>query len=369
MAAADANQLTYLNETLRLQMEQDPEGGFHQWTRLLDEVLSRSDFSAAKSLLLTMKQILAEDSRTPSPMTHVLVWTTEGSILARMGEWAEALAAYGRALKIIRATGDAEDEAWVLSDMGNAHYLMGQYDLALNCFQQALSVYRHSENLRQQARVLANLGSVYRDTGQLTDAQACYEEALLCQQDQPDVVAVALVNLASVLQTQRLDDRAEQIYQAALDLFADLGDVHGQAQVLGNLGTLHLNSGRVEQAVECFLRDLELHQQGGDHASQAQTLNNLAIAYRRLDRLDEASACYERSLFLRRQLGDRRGELTTLINMSILCQEQGNLSTALDCLLQGRAVAEDIGDSTRMQEIELHLAAATQQHNVEAAGR
>jgi tetratricopeptide (TPR) repeat protein len=356
MSGFHADQLTYLAESLRLQMEQDPEAGFYQWAQLLDQAMEASNYSAVQSLLTIMKQILAGDGRTPSPTSQFLIRTTEGSMWAHLGEWQEALTSYQRALESARDTGDPGDQAWVLSDMGNVYYVTGRYELALSHFQEALTAFRQSENLSEQARVLANLGSIYRDMGQMERAQICSTEALQCQQNQLDVQAVAYTNLGSVLQIQKDWTEAEKTYQKALHLFEKLNNIHGQAKVLGSLGLLHLDCGRIRQAIDLFIWDLDLHQQVGDDFGQAQTLNNLAIAYRRIGRLDEALTCYKNSLFLRRQLEDWRGELITLINMSILYQEQDELNAALDCLSQGRLLAQEKEDVEHLREIEQRIA-------------
>ena len=165
------------------------------------------------------------------------------------------------------------------------------------------------------------------------------------------MAAVTLANLGSVLQLQGKWTEAEGAYKMALGFFAEVGNLHGRAQALGNLGTLYLNNDQVEKALECFVQDLDLNQRLGDYASQAQTLNNLAIAYRHLGRFDDALKCYEHSLTLKRELSDRHGELVTLINLYHLQQERGDLAIAGHYLGEARVLAQELGDSERLAHI------------------
>ena len=75
-----------------------------------------------------------------------------------------------------------------------------------------------------------------------------------------------------------------------------------QGNLLGNLGTVHVEAGRVDEAVARSEEALALARETGHRALEASTLCNLGLMYTVLDRLDEANAALRAALAATRQI-------------------------------------------------------------------
>jgi tetratricopeptide (TPR) repeat protein len=74
-----------------------------------------------------------------------------------------------------------------------------------------------------------------------------------------------------------------------------LGDRHGEAQTLGNLGNVYQLQGRWEEAIANYEKALETFRALGDRHGEGKTLNNLGNVYRLQGRWEEAIANYEKA--------------------------------------------------------------------------
>ena len=88
----------------------------------------------------------------------------------------------------------------------------------------------------------------------------------------------------------------------------DAGDLWWQCGLLGNLGMLNANIGRMKEARRCFEQSLALAQQLGDRRSEGNNLCNLGMLHFVQHELSEAIEASERALRVARDLGHRRLE-------------------------------------------------------------
>jgi tetratricopeptide (TPR) repeat protein len=65
-----------------------------------------------------------------------------------------------------------------------------------------------------------------------------------------------------------------------------------------NLGVLHVEQGKLDEAEQMYLRALAGYEKalGRDHTLTLNTVNHLGILYRRQGRIDEAEEMYRRAL-------------------------------------------------------------------------
>ncbi len=101
---------------------------------------------------------------------------------------------------------------------------------------------------------------------------------------------------------------AEGYYHQAISAAAEVGDVHGQAAALGNLGLVYEISGDLDAAEEHHKRALALHEEIGDKLGQAETLGNLGNVYIQRGDLDAAQDHVAKALDINKEIGDRDGQ-------------------------------------------------------------
>jgi tetratricopeptide (TPR) repeat protein len=111
------------------------------------------------------------------------------------------------------------------------------------------------------------------------------------------------------------ESQAVEAFERSLAIARRRQDKGEEARTLIELGTLHLEAGRLEEATDHYTEGLALFQEVGDQAGQAQALVNLGIVARRLGRYEEAVGRYEAGLAIYRAVGLPRETAQTLHNL------------------------------------------------------
>jgi DNA-binding SARP family transcriptional activator/Tfp pilus assembly protein PilF len=127
---------------------------------------------------------------------------------------------------------------------------------------------------------------------------------------------------------------------------SDSGDLAGETASLINLGMLHQQQSRYQQASLHFQKALEMARQAGDRASEAQAVGSLGLIDEEQGRLREAARRYRAAAALHRELGDRIGEARNLANLGFIDEMQGRLQEATGHLEQALALYQGTGDPT-----------------------
>jgi DNA-binding SARP family transcriptional activator/tetratricopeptide (TPR) repeat protein len=123
-------------------------------------------------------------------------------------------------------------------------------------------------------------------------------------------------------------DRALVHAQQALAHFEGAGHVRGRADALNAIGWYHALLGNHAEAVLACEQALVLVQQLDDREGEAATLDSLGAAYHHAGRHAEAVEYYERSLRMNRDLGYRFQEAEGLIHLGETYHAMGNPDAA-----------------------------------------
>ncbi len=179
---------------------------------------------------------------------------------------------------------------------GQYYEAVSDYEQAAAAFKRALADYRQRENQAGAARCLAQLGVVARRRGDYHVAAEWLEQAfaLLAGADAAETVEGA------------------QVY----------------AQALNEMGTIHANQGRYEEARTCYLRALELSRMHSTRENEALALSNLGMVADLQRDFALAIGYYNASLEQRRNIGDRAGEGDSLYNTAIVVRQTGDYHSA-----------------------------------------
>lgn len=86
--------------------------------------------------------------------------------------------------------------------------------------------------------------------------------------------------------------------------YRDLGDQHGEAITLNNLGNVHASFGETRRAIEFYEQRLAIARDIGDRRGESITLWNMSLAFDELGERAEAIAHAEASFKIRSELED-----------------------------------------------------------------
>jgi tetratricopeptide (TPR) repeat protein len=227
-----------------------------------------------------------------------------GVALASLGRFAEAEAAYRRAIAL------APDYAQAHNNLGNALKALDRLDEAAAAFRRAIALqanypeaysnlgvalmglgrleeaevaYRHAIALRPDlASAHNNLGNALKEQGRLEEGVAACRQAIALQPD----YAEACANLGNIFKDMGRLDEAERALRQALAFRPN------HAETLSNLGNVLMDHGRVVDAEQVLRRATVLKPEfAGAH-------NNLGLALKELGRFEEARQATETAIRL-----------------------------------------------------------------------
>jgi tetratricopeptide (TPR) repeat protein len=165
-------------------------------------------------------------------------WNKLGICSQNMGEWAQAETCHSEALRLLPAS------AVVHNDLANALKGRGELERAKAAFERALAL--EPEN----AVIAYNLGTTLYDLNDLDGATACYRQALRHRANFPE----AANNLAHALKQQGQLDEAVVQFQETLKLKPDYALAYHSLSELAGAGLYQFapeDIGRMKGIVEC----------------------------------------------------------------------------------------------------------------------
>jgi tetratricopeptide (TPR) repeat protein len=175
-------------------------------------------------------------------------------------------------------------------------------------------------------------------------------------------IAQVLNVLGEVALAAGAGDEAEERWTEALSRYRALRDQRGQMLVLVSFGRLaHDLLRNYEEARRLWEEALVVADELGEVRAQRVLLTNLGMVARTLGDTDSARELTGRSAALSAQLGDPRGQLVaarTLAQISIEAQDWGGARQRLDEALR---MADDLGDRPARVDL-LRLSAVAEEH-------
>lgn len=365
--------------------------------------------------------LLVEEARTldyAPALAEVLLW--QGTVLSRLGERAEAEAAWKESASLAEGAGAGYLAAWAAIRMVQSlardttddeaieewvrhaevwlqrgppdPLLRAQLDNALGIYhnrrerpEKAYGMYSRAYEAKREVlgeddletvRELANVAIATAELGRLDEASEIFDRvaeqmrATLGPQH-PDT-GRSIGNLGGVLSLRGQHAEAAAAYERALKIFeANFGPEHPSvAGYHDSLGAELLGMGRFDKAREHHQRALELLEKahGSEHPEVAWAWGNLGLAAYRMREYDEALHCFDRLLTIAEPLfgeGHPAIELTH-VNKALARVSAGQLQEAEAALDKAAQIASPMPDSAELRALTHYaqgrLAAARGEH-------
>ncbi len=290
-----------------------------------------------------------------------LVLIRISTISLSLGEWDKALSSSQEALEIARSLDRPEVEAGALLGIGNVHKAHGsQTD---TWYKEALARAREAKALEEEGIALYELGDLLIIQGKLQQARDLLEQALSAFEGAGSERkrGYTLRRLANIEQRLGNYQLAFAKLREAVLLARATNDRYGEAVALNSLGTLYLLENSLDKANDRYQAALEIFKKDGHRMGKAATLLNLGRLGHRLEDLDHALASYDESVALFRSLGDRTGEASALFGSALVLHDRRNFSAANIRLQQVVENVEGLRSESASQDLRASYF-ATKQH-------
>ncbi len=298
--------------------------------------------------------------RLERPAEERLALFSRAVVLGNVGETAEALELHRRLLEKWRETGDTALEAASLAEAGLLVLDRGDTGHATAMFERGVELCRNAGDHYGMLTAMSNRCLVKFHLGELQQGLECYQPvfALLAGDREPELEAVAHINVGKAYDVLGKPDRALEHYQHAVELQRRIGDQRGEAGTLNNLATLNRALGDTQRALDLYQLALARFREAGDRTWEARILNNIGYAYLVLGEPQRALSFFRQALPLRRQTPNRWGEVATLKNLGLAYRDLGDDARALEQFGQARRLAREL-DDPRQEATALRLAGWT----------
>src|SRR5271165_1362891 len=159
-------------------------------------------------------------------------------------------------------------------NLGNSLIRVGQAAEAIECYERALKRARDSANRADESPALTGLGLAYAYLGADDRAIEYYEASLAMDRElkQQAGEAVDLMNLANQYSYSGRESKAIEYYQAALAIDRELKDRRGEALILANLGDSYRVLADSAEALKCLAVAYRIAREEKYHLVEAAAL-------------------------------------------------------------------------------------------------
>ncbi|WP_054109065.1 tetratricopeptide repeat protein [Novosphingobium sp. AAP83] len=203
--------------------------------------------------------------------TSPLLWNILAAGRQALGQLAEAISAYQRAIELQPAYADA------YNNMGNALKDQGKLDAAISAYRRALEI------KPAYADAYYNMGNALKAQGKLDEEIAAYRQALAINPRN----AEALNNTGNALKDQGKLVEAISAYRRAVEIKPTYADA------FFNMGIALNQQGKLEEAMAAYRRSLDIR------PIFADAYYNIGIVLKAQDKLEEAISAYKRAIDIR----------------------------------------------------------------------
>lgn len=179
-------------------------------------------------------------------------------------------------------------------------------------------------------RLLLDAASAYRDGGRLDRAESLIEEAdSLAKGEAQSQLQAAVAASRGVLERAEGDlDAAGRSLNEALQIRRAIPDPLGMARTLGDLSRVHLDAGRIGDAVHCLDEAMDLSARSEPGRTRAEILEHGGALHAREGDADRARVLFEEALVVYEGLGDSAA--TARVREAIRHAQSGDSPSSLD---------------------------------------
>ena len=208
----------------------------------------------------------------------------------RTNQISMALKLANTAVAIARQTGNEHDLPGAVYCRGHLTYKSGETREALPDLQAALRGFQRLGDRAKEGECFGNLGEYHHFVGDAGQTKECYENAQAIAIEQGD--KASLVRGHRRLAWLHMDagdwEKAEEALRRGLGLARELGDLPGEASLVGTLGTVAAAADQFELALDQFQKAHGIYQLHGNADQCQKCLFNICLTLEKLDRIDEA---------------------------------------------------------------------------------
>lgn len=259
-------------------------------------------------------------------------------------------------------------------------YTMKAAEYALENFRnrESIEMYQkyieHQADPRREKLAQLKLAQVFNLVGNWNGSLPLYEEIIQYaeENDERHMLAEASCRKGFLLHRMGNNGEAVRCFQVAKLEYEKLDDIAGLAGVYNNIGTVHTDLNRPEEAVSCFGKALKLLEDRSGERIFAEimmfTYNNLGLVNQKMNYLEKAAECYWMSMEVADRINAKRN--LAALNFGNIKYLQDKVDEAEIHYRKAMRQATEIGDRHLVRVMLNNLAAiSTARGEYDEAGK
>lgn len=161
----------------------------------------------------------------------------------------------------------------------------------------------------------------------------------------PHGEALAMQNLGNLQSARNQIDAARETYQRAMTIYQGIGDLGGEAAIYDNLSDMLWSAGDRDGTEAALRQALAIARETADPARQAWTLTGLATVLSDESASDDVAAMYQQAIALDAQSGTRAHGIFAQSTYADLLRMRGELDSARKVCMRAQTEAHELNDA------------------------
>ena len=239
---------------------------------------------------------LAEKTRDQKVISQA--YSDLGNAYNQRGEFAEAKAAYKKALELRTDLADSAGMAGSKSNLASIHQRLYQTDSAMMYYIEALDYYEQTGNERYINFVKNNLGVLHEDMRNYTKALEIYAEVAEYREKNQMIPELAMLynNMGNIYKAIKEFDKSENYFQKAMENGLKAGDSLVLSVTYLNLAALYNAADRPDDAIKSATEGIKIAEKVNSFYDQAMMEYALANSYSKKKDYQKAKKLYLKAI-------------------------------------------------------------------------
>jgi len=243
--------------------------------------------------------------------------------------------------------------AGALNTQGASYYLQGKYEQALAYYGKCLKLYEELGDKKRIASSYNNIGIIYDRQGNYGQTLEYFRKSLKTYGEAGDKkgMATSYNNIGNIYKQQDKYKQALEYYNKALLVYEERGNKEvGMADLCNNIGVIYGDQGNYDQALSYYGKSLKIKEEMGNKQGMASSYLNMGVLYYYQGNYQEALAHYTKGLKIHTEMGNKVGIANSCINLGSLSLNQENYPEAITLGKKALALAQKTGAVVETRE-------------------
>ncbi|MFT7611871.1 MAG: serine phosphatase RsbU (regulator of sigma subunit)/Tfp pilus assembly protein PilF [Parvicellaceae bacterium] len=217
---------------------------------------------------------------------------------------------------------------------------------------------KQQKNKWAEAYTLRLMGIYYDGVSEYTKAKSLIDSAFAINLRLKDKggVDACISSLGIIYYHQGKYVEALEKYQQVIKLYEESGELHKQAQFIGNIGGIYSALGQTEKGLAYYKEGLAVSRKSGDEKSIALSLNNYgSLLFETGDYVD-AETILEEALVIKEKLNDKGSMAYVLQSLSAVYVQTGKPDKSREYLERAIILFEEVGNQIGLSTVYYNLA-------------